>query len=134
MMNLINWNQMSSYNFKGKLIHKGELVQVSEKFSKIEFVVESEEQYPQSVSFQLTNDKCEKISRHAVGSYITVDFNLAGRRWVNPQGDVKYFNSLNAWEIHATVPGVSVARPTPTAEPVPCVVVPLVENDDDLPF
>ena len=30
---------------------------------------------------------------------LEVEINLNGKCWVNPQGEEKYFNSLNAWKI-----------------------------------
>ena len=34
-----------------------------------------------------------------VGQKVNVYFNLRGREWTNPQGEIKYFNSLDAWKI-----------------------------------
>ena len=30
---------------------------------------------------------------------IEVSFNIRGREWTSPQGEVKYFNTLEAWRI-----------------------------------
>ena len=32
-----------------------------------------------------------------------VQFNLRGREWSNPQGEVKYFNTLDAWKIEKLI-------------------------------
>jgi hypothetical protein len=72
---------------------------VSEKFSKREFVVETPDQYPQQILFQLTQDKCNLLDGIGVGSKLEVSFNLRGREWTNPQGETKYFNTLEAWKI-----------------------------------
>jgi len=46
------------YKLKGKLIHKGDAKQVSEKFRVMDFVIETpDEKYPQKVQFQAANDR-----------------------------------------------------------------------------
>lgn len=84
----------------GILKVKNEAQQVSEKFKKREFVLtDNSSQYPQHVSFQLTQDKCNLIDSYNVGAEIKVHFNLRGREWTSPQGEIKYFNTLEAWRI-----------------------------------
>jgi len=34
-----------------------------------------------------------------VGSSVKISINLKGREWVNPQGEAKYFSSLQGWKI-----------------------------------
>lgn len=71
---------------------------VSEKFKKREFVLtDDSSQYPQYISFQLSQDNVEKLDGVKVGDRITVKFNLRGREWTSPQGEVKYFNTLDVW-------------------------------------
>ena len=103
---------------------------ISEKFSKREFVIETNDQYPQLVMFQLTQDKCELLSAFKVGNEIEVSFNLRGREWTSPAGEVKYFNTLEAWRlerldgngesIHDKAPVIKAHAPN--------------EEQDDLPF
>ncbi len=84
----------------GILKAKGESQQVSEKFKKREFVLtDNSSQYPQHIQFQLTQDKTNLIDQYPVGSEIKVLFNLRGRQWDSPQGETKYFNTLEAWRI-----------------------------------
>jgi hypothetical protein len=72
---------------------------VSEKFSKREFVVETPDQYPQQILFQLTQDKCSLLDSLQVGQEVDVHLNIRGRSWTNPQGETKYFNTLESWKI-----------------------------------
>jgi len=72
---------------------------VSDKFSKREFVLTTNDMYPQDILFQLTQDKCTLLDMFKVGDKVEVSFNLRGREWINPQGEAKYFNSLEAWKI-----------------------------------
>ena len=84
----------------GILKVKGDAQQVSEKFKKREFVLsDNSSQYPQHISFQLTQDKCSLIDQYNVGDEIKVHFNLRGREWTSPKNEVKYFNTLEAWRI-----------------------------------
>ena len=88
------------YNVTGTLKVKNQEQQISEKFKKREFVItDNSSQYPQHISFQLTQDKCSLLDTCKVGDEIKVHFNLRGREWTNPQGEVKFFNSLEAWKI-----------------------------------
>src|SRR5688572_18626179 len=75
--------------------------QVSERFSKREFVVEMSDnpKYPQVVLFQLTGDRCSQLDGMNVGDHITIEFSLRGREWRSPAGEVKYFNSLDVWKV-----------------------------------
>jgi hypothetical protein len=34
-----------------------------------------------------------------VGQEVDVHLNIRGRSWQNPQGETKYFNTLEAWKI-----------------------------------
>ena len=85
----------------GKLHTIFETKQVSERFSKREFVVEITDnpKYPQTVLFQLTGDRCAQLDGMNVGDQITVEFSLRGREWRSPQGEIKYFNSLDVWKV-----------------------------------
>lgn len=87
----------------GQLKEKFDTQKVSDKFQKREFVLSTDTTtpYPQHVSFQLTQDKCEMLDSFAIGTELKVQFNLRGREWLGPQG-VKYFNTLEAWRIEAT--------------------------------
>lgn len=107
--------------FKGELIVKNDTRQVSDKFAVREFVIKGDGEYPQCVQFQATQDRCELLDGINVGDTINVAFNLRGREWTNPQGDVKYFNSLDAWRIEAVG---GAAAPTQQAD----------NDTDDVPF
>jgi hypothetical protein len=115
---------------KGKLKLKGTEQAVSDRFRKREFVLlDDSSQYPQFISFQLTQDKCSLIDSVNVGDEITVSFNLRGREWTSPKGEVKYFNSLEAWKIekgNAAVSQESNYEPEQTFRQN--------EATDDLPF
>ena len=117
-------------------------VQVSEKFSKREFVVtDTSGMYPQDILFQATQDKCSLLDAVQVNEQVEVSFNLRGREWTNPQGEVKYFNSLEAWRIEKVGQNAPQGMPQggPSAmnlDPIatPSAAVNTDSEDDDLPF
>lgn len=84
----------------GKLKVIGDAQQVSDKFKKREFVLtDDSSEYPQHISFVLTQDKCGLLDNSKVGDKMTVHFNLRGREWNSPKGETKYFNTLEVWRI-----------------------------------
>lgn len=113
--------------------------QISDRFKKREIVITTEANtpYPQHVSFQLTQDKCDLVNGYGLGQEVKAQFNLRGREWSGPQG-VKYFNTLEIWRIERfgnisthepnndSVSGNDTANPAPTFQDV--------NNNDDLPF
>ena len=93
----------------GKLHTIYETKQVSERFTKREFVVELADnpKYPQVVLFQLTGDRVSQLDDMKVGDQVRIEFSLRGREWRSPKGEVKYFNSLDVWKIEAAHAGRS---------------------------
>jgi hypothetical protein len=85
----------------GKLHTIFETKQVSERFTKREFVIELADnpKYPQVVLFQLTGDRCAQLDELSVGDQVRIEFSLRGREWRSPSGELKYFNSLDVWKI-----------------------------------
>jgi len=85
----------------GKLHTIFETKQMSERFSKREFVVELTDnpKYPQVVLFQLSGDRCAQLDGFNVGDQVRIEFSLRGREWRSPQGETKYFNSLDVWKL-----------------------------------
>jgi hypothetical protein len=68
-------------------------------FRKRELVITTDEQYPQHIMIEFTQDKCDLLNTYQVGEPVKVSINLRGREWVNPQGETKYFNSIQGWRI-----------------------------------
>jgi hypothetical protein len=102
---------------------------VSEKFSKRELVVTTEEQYPQHISIQFTQDKCDLLNKFSIGQSVEVGINLRGREWTSPQGEVKYFNTIEGWRVNSQTETVEKHPHELAPEPMT-----QEENDDLLPF
>lgn len=92
---------------KGTLKKIYPIKKISEKLQKRSIILQTNEQYPQTLEIELINDKCNAIDNFKVGNPIVVGINLRGREWVNPEGVTKYFNSIQGWRILNTVPEVN---------------------------
>ncbi len=110
--------------------------QVSASFKKRELVVATEEQYPQFISINFVQDKCDLLNNYNVGEAVKVSINLRGREWTNPQGEVKYFNDIQGWRIEKLQAEAPVAGmpPMPAAEAFEPATNFNEEEHDDLPF
>ncbi len=118
----------------GKLLEMQATQQVSDTFKKRVFILEHAEnpQYPEYISFELIQDRCDLLDSFQLGQEVEISFNLKGRKWVNPEGATKYFNALQAWRIEAVAPGSSQI---PREENISTNSMAAAANEeDDLPF
>ena len=127
------------YKFQGKIKVINDTQEISEKFKKREFVVtDTSSMYPQDVMFQSVQDKCAMLDGYSVEDEVEVSFNLRGREWTSPQGEVKYFNTLDAWRIEKVGQGMPQGGPSDmNLNPVPASAPSAsteAAEDDDLPF
>ena len=112
----------------------------SNGFRKREIVVTTEEQYPQHIMVEFVQDKCELLDSYQTGQQVKISINLRGREWVNPQGETKYFNSIQGWRIE-NLQGASAASgqgtvppPVPAADAFEPASETGGDDHDDLPF
>ena len=119
---------MSNLSIEGKIKRVHDEQVISDRFKKREFVIETEEQYPQVLMFQLVQDKTNLIDAFQVGDKVEVFFNLRGREWQrDPQSEVRVFNTLDAWRIQKV-------EAAPAAQDMPATDIPSSTEMDDLPF
>lgn len=110
---------------------------VSASFKKRELVVTTDEQYPQHIMIEFTQAKVDDLNNFQVGEQVKVSINLRGREWTNPQGETKYFNSIQGWRIErlqqvaATGQNMPAMPAAQAFEPAPSFNE---EEHDDLPF
>ena len=87
---------------------------ISDRFRKREFIVQTKEQYPQTLCFEFTQDKTSVLNNFKAGQEVNVEFNIRGREWTPPQGgDTRYYTTLQAWRMNA----VEGAGPLPSDLP-----------------
>src|SRR5690606_33683151 len=65
-------------------------------FSKREFVITTEDKFPQDVKLECLKEKAEQLENLKVGQQVKVSFDIQGREY-----NGRYFVNLNAWRIEA---------------------------------
>ena len=110
----------------------------SNGFRKREIVITTQEQYPQNIIIEFVQDKCELLDSYQIGQDVRIGINLRGREWVNPEGQTKYFNSIQGWRIDQLDQGADNEESIPTQKPFETTELDTNQNDneeeDDLPF
>ena len=117
----------------------GETQTFASGFQKRELVLLTEEQYPQPIQIDFLSDKIDLLNNVSEGESVKVGINIMGREWTNPQGEVKYFNSISGWRIEkVSGENTNTEAPQPNTFQTPAPATndnPFAdEGDDDLPF
>lgn len=106
------------------------------EWKKQEYVLETHDQYPKKICFQLFG--ADRIAQAAIqpGEELTVLFDIESREW---QG--RWFTSINAWKVERPVAGAPAnATGSITPESVMAAPMPAAPDfgapdpTDDLPF
>ena len=125
---------------QGTIKKIGEIQTFASGFQKSEMVLLTDEQYPQPISIEFLQEKCDLTAYHKEGSKVKVGINIRGREWTSPQGEVKYFNSIVGWRIEkigdssATAEEPTQAKPSDYQKPAENPFDLNDDEDDDLPF
>ena len=103
-------------NISGKIIEIFDTQQITDTFKKREFVIEYAENpsYPEYLKFEMIQDRIEILTPFKVGDQVDISFNLKGRKWTDPEGNTKYFNTLQAWRIEEAS---AASSPAPEGAP-----------------
>ena len=111
----------------GKLVKKFDATTHGDSFKRVEFIIETEDKYPQLVKMQATQERVPVVENIAVGSTVNFHFNLKGREWTNAKGENVYFTNLEVWKLEVT---------EEPKEPKKYVAedIPLDADGDELPF
>jgi hypothetical protein len=105
----------------------------SNGFRKREVVITTDEQYPQMLLIEFVQDKCDLLDSFKEGEEIKISINLRGREWINPQGEAKYFNSIQGWRVEKVQAGAGDVPPIDASNFEPATSID--DNEpDDLPF
>jgi hypothetical protein len=112
--------------FKGEVVFMTPTTTVNDKFKKRDITLKSQDEYPQYVTFQLTQDKCSLADNLNIGDVVELSYNLRGRRWEAQDGTIKYFNTIEAWTMSSSAPVVEKKLVNKQASKH--------EDSDDLPF
>ncbi|MBC2607131.1 DUF3127 domain-containing protein [Pelagicoccus albus] len=80
-------------------------------FAKREFVITTEDKYPQDVKFEATKEKIEQVDRLKEGDHVKVSFNIRGNEYKG-----RYYVNLQAWKIENAGGQVSPSLDAATSE------------------
>ena len=92
-------------------------------FTKREFVITTNEQYPQDVKLECIKDKTNLLEGLAEGDEVEVSFNVRGNEY-----NGRYYVNLQAWKLQKQDDGMNQEAPPATD------FEPVGDDDDDLPF
>ena len=81
------------------------------------------------IMVEFVQDKCDLLNIYKEGQDVKVSINLRGREWINPEGEAKYFNSIQGWRIDK-----SSAEPSKPDDVAPLPLDTSEDEPDDLPF
>lgn len=87
-------NVMDSYQLSGRIKTVMDQVTFPSGFTKREFVVTTDDKFPQDIKLELIKDKCALVDGFAPGEEITVSFNIRGN-----ENNARYYVNLQAWKI-----------------------------------
>lgn len=111
---------MSELKINGTIKLIGEVQTFDSGFKKVEFVIETTDQYPQPIKFEIVKDKIDNFLKYnKVGQNVDVSFNIRGNEY-----NGKHYVSLSAWKVFKS----EESAPLPTTPPV------ANSDEDDLPF
>jgi single-strand DNA-binding protein len=117
-----------SQNIKGTLEAIFEVQIFASGFQKREFLIKTEEQYPQVIKLELTKDKCSILDAFKQGQQVSVDFNLRGSEY-----NGKHYVNLTAWRVSAnSEDGVANTATEARVNAIPKVLEDI--DSDNLPF
>jgi len=121
---------------QGTIKKVGALMQITEKFNKVEMILVTDDTYPQTLCIEWPNESVSKAQQFTEGDVVEIDINIRGREWTNPKdGAVRYFTSLTGWKISS----ISGGGPSPKIQGnierrFEDDAINSMTEDDDLPF
>ena len=112
----------------------GETQTFASGFQKKEMVLLTDEQYPQPIAIDFLQDKIDLLQNVKEGESVKIGINIRGREWTNPQGEVKYFNSITGWRLEKV--NLDTPKVNDKEKPKEKAENPFAEEDDQdsLPF
>ena len=120
------------YQAEGKLRAILATDQVSDSFRKREFALEIEDgKFPQTVKFQVVQDRVELLDEYEVGQQVRVHFDLRGREYTRKRdGVTDWWVNLDCWRLEP----LDATGSDDGAAGAPTDQVSGGEFDDEIPF
>lgn len=125
------------FKLNGVLYEKFDPVQRTPTFKVREFVLEKSDDVNgrtifNYIKFQCTQDRVDILDKVNAGDKIVVSFNVRGSKW-EKNGQVSYFNNLDAWKIEKDA-GSAADIPAAKDAEAPHTESPSNTDESDLPF
>ena len=126
---------MPSYDLEGKVKVIMDEQSFDSGFTKREFVVTTDEKYPQDIKFECVKDKCSMLDEYPAGQNVKVSFNMRGNEFKE-----RYYVNLTCWKMEAAddgaapVPAGATASAGSERPPIDQYQEPAENVDDVLPF
>lgn len=124
-----------AFELKGKVKILFEQQDFPSGFYKRDFVITTNEQYPQDIKLSALKERVEQLKGLSEGDEVHVKFDLRGREY-----NGNYYVDLNAWRIEKDAASAAAGgaqsgahvdeAPLPDVEPMEISSA----SDDDLPF
>ena len=120
---------------QGKIIVLNDTESIGTKeFKKRLVVVQTDEQYPQTIPVEFTQDKTSLLNNFSIGDFVKIGINLRGAEWKG-----RYFANINGWKIDKADSSLTAQQQMPDREAVQTNPInnafPQAEDDSDgLPF
>lgn len=119
-------------------VKSGVSQRTGEQWQSREYVIETQEQYPKKICFEVFGTDKLKEFNIRNNDLIKVHFDISAREY-----NGKWYNSIRAWKVEHVNPdgsavGSTAAAPAPQAAdpaaPVPAAAPAVQEREEDLPF
>jgi len=108
---------------QGQIIVIGDTETIGAKgFKKRLVVVKTEEQYPQTIPVEFTQDKTNLLDLYSLNDFVKIGINLRGTEWKG-----KYYANIQGWNINKGEKEKSAESFMPDRQPAEAYT-------DDLPF
>ena len=119
-----------AYELTGKIKKIFDRQDFPSGFFKQEFVVTTDERFPQDIKLDCLKEKVDMLKDLREGSDVKVHFDIRGREW-----NERYYVDLSAWKIEPAGEGSGddsrgVEQAVPAEDPASYGV----EDDEDIPF
>jgi hypothetical protein len=115
---------------QGELILIGQTETIGAKgFKKRLAVVKTDEQYPQTIPVEFTQDKTNLLDNYKIGDIVKIGINLRGTEWKG-----KYFANIQGWQISKGEKEKSAGSFMPDRQSINNMMEYAEEQHEDLPF
>ena len=121
-----------AYELTGKIKKIFDRQDFPSGFYKQEFVVTTDDRYPQDIKLDCLKEKVDLLNNLQEGSPVKVSFDIRGREWND-----RFYVDLSAWKIEAASESSQAgidSVPEMEAQPAEDPAQSGIHQDEDLPF